>query len=551
MTPETGLAAARFLHLAATLSVPGAMAVRALVGPFALRPVLLPALATAIAAALLRVVLQADALGGSAWDVLTLTRFGHVLAAETALLAGAVLLAGDGGSRPRSIAGALLAAAALGLPLAAGHAAAAGRPGLALLGAAHVVAAACWIGGLLPLLLALRQNPQAARRFGALGVAAVAVLAVTAAAQAWALVGDLPRLVGTEYGRVVLLKTALLLALLVLAGFNRWRLVPAGRLHALRLSIVAEIVLGAATLAAAAQLAGLAPAAHVQPDWPFAWRPSLVALEDADLRQEIAGAAWMLAAALALLSAALALRRWRLPALATAALLVAFAVPHLDLLLVPSGRTIYYESPTGFAADSILRGARLFADHCTSCHGATATAPPMAAADLGAGHLWDHPDGELFGWVGGGIRTPRGEPAMPGFADRLDPDDIWSVIDYVRARNAGLAFSATGAWPRPLPAPASALRCAEGSEPAGRPVIISVEQEPPPDGCAAPDARGAYAILTGRDPASLAGFTFLVDAAGWLRAMLPPDLAAGQRAEAICRAVDDPVTAPARGVHIH
>ncbi len=47
----------------------------------------------------------------------------------------------------------------------------------------------------------------------------------------------------------------------------------------MRVSIAAEMVLGALVVIAAAFLASLTPGTHEQPVWPFAWRPSLAAFE--------------------------------------------------------------------------------------------------------------------------------------------------------------------------------------------------------------------------------------------------------------------------------
>lgn len=116
------------------------------------------------------------------------------------------------------------------------------------------------------------------------------------------------------------------------------------------------------------------------------------------------------------------------------------------MLFVPAYPTSFYRSPTAFAATSIMRGAALFPSNCAACHGADgrgdgplAAKLPVPPADLTASHLWAHPDGELFWWLANGIEAPDGQPAMPGFADKLPPDNRWALIDYVRANNAGFA----------------------------------------------------------------------------------------------------------------
>lgn len=127
----------------------------------------------------------------------------------------------------------LLALPALGLVgvalAATGHAATAEpqwamRPAVFL----HGVAVAFWIGALLPLAGLFRSEaPGAAfalRRFSVVIPAAVAVLLASGLLLAVVQVGAPEELVGTAYGGVLLVKLALVAAVLGLAAYNRWRL---------------------------------------------------------------------------------------------------------------------------------------------------------------------------------------------------------------------------------------------------------------------------------------------------------------------------------------
>ncbi len=94
-------------------------------------------------------------------------------------------------------------------------------------------------------------------------------MAAAALAQSWILIGGLPGLVGTAYGRVALVKLALLLVLLALAAANRFRYAPAMRGPAgadakrgLRRSIGVETAIGLLAVFAASLLADLPPAFH-------------------------------------------------------------------------------------------------------------------------------------------------------------------------------------------------------------------------------------------------------------------------------------------------
>jgi copper transport protein len=95
----------------------------------------------------------------------------------------------------------------------------------------HMLAAGVWVGGLVWLLLGLRnldraERASAVRRFSQLAFAAVAVIAVTGVLRAVPEVGSLGALVSTSFGVVLLVKTGLFAALMGTAWRNRYRLVP-------------------------------------------------------------------------------------------------------------------------------------------------------------------------------------------------------------------------------------------------------------------------------------------------------------------------------------
>jgi nitrogen fixation protein FixH len=103
----------------------------------------------------------------------------------------------------------------------------------------HVVAMAVWLGGLASLLAGLgrgRDAPvdpaaePAARRFSAVALVAVGALAVTGGLRAVNEVDGWRPLVDSTYGRLVLVKGVLLVAIAGLGAVNRYRHVPvAGR----------------------------------------------------------------------------------------------------------------------------------------------------------------------------------------------------------------------------------------------------------------------------------------------------------------------------------
>ncbi|HEV8653749.1 MAG TPA: CopD family protein [Actinomycetes bacterium] len=91
----------------------------------------------------------------------------------------------------------------------------------------HLLAVATWAGGLVALAVTARRAGMAAvRRFSTLALPAVLVIAGTGAWQALAQIPGRAALTGTDYGRVLLAKTIVFAAVLVLAAVARWRLLP-------------------------------------------------------------------------------------------------------------------------------------------------------------------------------------------------------------------------------------------------------------------------------------------------------------------------------------
>ena len=542
-------------------------------------------LALASVAALAWLVLTADVIAGTRElaqslsatpAVLSGTFFGRLIAAQLIALLATGLALGGGARTLRWWLATGLSGVATALQAGHGHAMAMyDGPSLLLLSEVlHMLAAGAWLGGLLPLALAVRALPPktgalAARRFSPLGQVCVAGLVASAGFQFWVMIGGLPGLLGTAYGWIALLKTLLLLVLVAFAATNRYRLAPAllrtgapTASRALLHSIAWETGAGLLAVLAAAVLSSLPPAMHIQPVWPFSEQLSLVTVqEDPSFRQEVLEAAAALGIACVLLAAGvLAKRTIRWAALVGTAILVWFAVPHLDLLLVEAYPTSFYQSPTGFSANAIATGADLYPQHCAGCHGAEgrgdgpdAKGLPIPPADLTAEHLWAHSDGELFWWLSHGIEAPEGGLAMPGFASALSEDERWDLIDYVRAHNAGLMQSSMGMWSPPMQAPELPITCtdpkiAELQDLRGRIVRLIFA----PDGEAAPrirpsagvttiwvmggatsapadvctssdsDAWRAYGVVSGTEAPDMPGTQFLVDGEGFLRFIQRP-----------------------------
>jgi copper transport protein len=201
------------------------------------------------------------------------TRFGRVLDIGLGISAvgAAAALASLAVQRVRPLV--LLAAlAVLPIPTLSGHALDAGRTLLDfLVDIAHVTAAAVWLGGLLALAVVLpwagrvllpgareRLLLPLARRFSALALAAVVLLAATGVGRALEELDSFSQLWSTGYGRAILVKTALLFVLLGLAVRNRLFLLD-GPFRRLRTGVAAESVVLLGLLVAVAVLTALPP----------------------------------------------------------------------------------------------------------------------------------------------------------------------------------------------------------------------------------------------------------------------------------------------------
>ncbi len=182
-----------------------------------------------------------------------------VLALGLVALSGAALLL-------RGRARAAIAGIALAGPLVVGHSVSIPPvPVTLLVDAVHLGAAAYWVGGIAGIALVLiRRRPSAedethalaggiatVQRFSAGAALSVLALLASGATLAVLILPSPAALVASAFGRTLLLKVALVLAVLVLAALNRFRILPrVRRSHSadrswrmLRSAVAAEAVL--------------------------------------------------------------------------------------------------------------------------------------------------------------------------------------------------------------------------------------------------------------------------------------------------------------------
>jgi putative copper resistance protein D len=259
-----------------------------------MRPPLLLGASIVLCGALLALAGQTAAVTGSTeasfspadlWLVTTETAFGRGVAVR--LVLASALIAAAVFDAPQRLLLTLGAAVAASLALT-GHAAAGeGAGGLAhqAADALHALAAAAWIGALLVFLREattargadrLESLWRALARFSGAGSVIVATLLATGLVNSWFLVGPegASTLTADPYGRLLLLKLALFVLMILLAAANRFLWTP--RLGAslrrpaagttpgwLRFTLCAETVAGLCVLAAVAAMGLLPPPAEL------------------------------------------------------------------------------------------------------------------------------------------------------------------------------------------------------------------------------------------------------------------------------------------------
>ena len=166
----------------------------------------------------------------------------------------------------------ILAGVTVGAHVLTTHAASGSNTGLELVEQwAHVAAYATWIGGLAALLLTIGTEPgpaksAAVRRFSRVAGYSLPALCVSGVLRAWDELGTEQALAETFFGKLVLIKVVLVVALAGLGAYNRYRSVPAvdHSLSRLRRVGAMELVLAAFALVAAATLSSTLPPALVQ-----------------------------------------------------------------------------------------------------------------------------------------------------------------------------------------------------------------------------------------------------------------------------------------------
>jgi copper transport protein len=261
------LGVARFVSYAALAVLVGGLGFLVLVWPEGadrrrVRIVLWTALVAGVVGGLVAIAVQApyvsgrglgDALKPSEWWEVLRTRAGRAWGVRVVVLAGlgGVLLVTCRHLRARwwQALGVLGALSLFVLVALGGHGSTGRWSGLGLVATvAHLGGMAVWVGGLAVLLVGTLRDPDPAdglarvRRFSPIALGAVSMIVASGVVQAYRQVGSVEGLTDTDYGRLLLVKTAFVVGTVALAWASR-RLI-----HAAPDEAVPALAAGAAVL---------------------------------------------------------------------------------------------------------------------------------------------------------------------------------------------------------------------------------------------------------------------------------------------------------------
>ena len=145
------------------------------------------------------------------------------------------------------------------------------RPWMLAADVAHLLAASLWPAGLLPFALLLKQKIKAgaleeadlaARRFSAMSLVTVALLAATGSVNAVFLVGSFHGLVAFPYGQLLIVKLVFFAAAVALGSRNLLVHKPRRELVAMARKVWIETALGALAVTVVAIMGTLPPSAR-------------------------------------------------------------------------------------------------------------------------------------------------------------------------------------------------------------------------------------------------------------------------------------------------
>ena len=91
------------------------------------------------------------------------------------------------------------------------------------------------------------------------------------------------------------------------------------------------------------------------------------------------------------------------------------------------------ENPEDASAESIKVGRMVYSKNCASCHGKTGKGDGVKArgldtfpGDFSGDYFQNQADGEHF------YKTKFGRSEMPKYENKIDDEDIWNMVNYMR-----------------------------------------------------------------------------------------------------------------------
>ena len=131
-------------------------------------------------------------------------------------------------------------------------------------------------------------------------------------------------------------------------------------------------------------------------------------------------------------------RKYKVAALALLLICAGVTLPQITVDAYPE---TYRNASVPFDAVSISNGSDYFAELCSSCHGPQGggngilakTLPKIPTDLLTDLYTSRHLAGDFFHWINYGIEAA----GMPGFAENLEEEDRWDVVNYIQAMSSG------------------------------------------------------------------------------------------------------------------
>ena len=329
----------------------------------------------------------------------------------------------------------------------------------------HLLAAGCWLGGLPALIMLLRRSNSEAgledntlieaalRHFSTMASIMVGIILLSGIVIGYLQVSRWGELFSTPYGILLVSKIILFFIMLSVAAIIRFRYMPKyenNQSSALINRAIAgwislEASFGLLLLGVASVLKGTTPASHEEVIiWPFSFRFSIEATweENSDVRMQVMIGLGLIIIAVLVANYFIRYQANRKSAIIAGSILLmsglAVALPPLAVEAYPD---TYRNSTVPYVGVSIKNGEDLFMNNCTACHGVKGKGDGVLAKTLSAEpanltepHTALHTVGDMFWWLTHGIGDDK---AMPSFRDTLDEDDLWDLINYLRAFSEG------------------------------------------------------------------------------------------------------------------